>query len=191
MAQSDKSRLHQYWHSVTVTDMTASTVTTPRVIPCTPTPDTLVDASFEQPDYRDAYVIDEARVDDIATFATQFFLSQPAWLAKASMNTPHRQQRLDAIADATYAVGTSVGTWKVHGRSSTEIVFGEHMGFMEYRFSFVRRPDGRVEASTSVHHLRRFGWIYFAIVKPFHKGFVRVALRHAATATPTALGATT
>lgn len=156
-------------------------MTSQRITPCTPTPHTFIAGAYEQPDYNDAYIVGDANVDDVATFATQFFLSQPAWLAKASMNTPKRQQRIDAIATGDYEVGSAVGTWKVHGRNNDEIVFGEHMGFMEYRFSFLRRPDGRVEASTSVQYVRRFGRIYFAIVKPFHIRFVKLALRNAAS----------
>lgn len=165
-------------------------MTSPHITPCAPSPDTIIAACYEQPDYSDAYVVGTANVDDVATFATQFFLSQPSWLAKVSMNTPRRQQRIDAIASGDYELGSTVGTWKVHGRSNDEIVFGEHMGFMEYRFSFLRRPDGQVEASTSVQYVRRFGRIYFAIVKPFHIGFVKVALRNAASAGTSTLAPT-
>ena len=41
-------------------------------------------------------------------------------------------------------------------------MFGDQMGFMEYRFSVLQRLDGRIEAATAVKYLKRFGHFYFA-----------------------------
>lgn len=144
------------------------------------TANTLIDQAYALPDYRDAYLVGSNAELEIEDFATAFFLSQPTWLARVSMNVGGRQSRIDAIGDGSYEAGGSVGSWKIHGRADNEIMFGEHMGFMEYRFSLLKRPDGRIEAGTSVRYLKRLGNVYFAVVKPFHIGFIKVALRHAA-----------
>lgn len=142
---------------------------------------TLIEACYEAPDYRDAYLVGGPGIERVEDFATRFFLSQPKWLAKVSMNLGDKESRRSAIDGRDYPKGSAVGTWRVHERNDNEIVFGEHMGFMEYRFSFLLRSDGRIEASTAVRYLKRFGRFYFAIVKPFHIGFVKVALGNAAT----------
>ncbi len=158
-----------------------------RVSPVPPTPGTLISAAYSDPDYRDAFRVSPACGDRVEDFATAFFASQPGWLAKVSMNLGDKKSRHDAIKGANeYAEGSSIGSWKIHGRTNDEIMFGEHMGFMEYRFSMLRRPDGAIEAATSVKYLKRFGHLYFGVVKPFHIGFIKLALRntssHAASA---------
>lgn len=161
--------------------MDAAQLTT--VTPISPSTDTLVESSYDRPDYRDAYLIANPHDVTVEQFASGFFLSQPAWLARVSMNLGGGQSRRAAIGDAGYLVGSSVGSWKVHERSEDEIVFGEHMGFMEYRFSVLRRADGDIEASTVVKYLKRFAPFYFTVVKPFHRGFIKVALGNAAKRT--------
>ena len=146
----------------------------------TPTGGTLLEAAYANPDYRDAYLVTTKHPMPVEDFATGFFLSQPRWLARVSMNLGDDTSRRHAIEAREYAEGSSVGSWRIHGRADNEIVFGEHMGFMEYRFSMLRRPDGRIEAGTTVRYLKRFGPIYFAFVKPFHRGFIRIVLKNAA-----------
>lgn len=145
-----------------------------------PSPATLVGASYDDPEYRDAYLIRTNGEVTVEDFATGFFLSQPTWLARVSMNLGGKQSRRSAIGESDYAIGSTVGSWKVRERAHDEIVFGEHMGFMEFRFSVYLRPDGDIEASTVVKYLNRFAPIYFTVVKPFHRGFIRIALGNAA-----------
>lgn len=151
-----------------------------RVIPVEPTPGTRIDAAYDNPEYRDAFLIEVGPEVTIEDFATSFFMSQPAWIGWISMQLGSRDARQKATGDGTYAAGSSVGSWTVRERSDDEIVFGDHMGFMEFRFSIFRRPDGHIEAATSVKYIRRFAHIYFGIVKPFHAGFIKIALRSVA-----------
>jgi hypothetical protein len=153
------------------------------VRPTEPTLGTLIAAAYPAPDYRDAFLVNSGCNDRIEDFATNFFLRQPRWIAKVSMNLGGGTSRLEAIGAGGYPDCSSVGSWKVHGRSENEIMFGDHMGFMEYRFSVLQRTDGCIEAVTVVKYLKRFGHIYFAIVKPFHRAFIKIALRNAADAT--------
>lgn len=143
-----------------------------------PSSGTLIESIYDDPNYRDTYLIPavDTAVDE---FATGFFLSQPRWLARVSMNLGDESSRRAAIGRGDYAVGSSIGSWQIHGRASDEIVFGEHMGFMEYRFSLFERPDGAIEATTSVKYLNRFAPLYFGVVKPFHRGFTKIALGNA------------
>jgi len=150
------------------------------VAPIAPIADTLIAEAYETPDYIDAFRVTSNHGSRVEDFATGFFLSQPRWLAKISMNLGDDRSRRQAIDRGDYAVGTFVGSWMVQGRNADEIMFGEQMGFMEYRFSFLQQPGGSVIASTSVKYLERFGHVYFGLVKPFHRGFIRVALRNAA-----------
>lgn len=144
-----------------------------------PAVDTLVAAMYDEPDYRDAFLI-PGNWHNVEEFTTAFFTGQPRLLARLSMNSSPAVIRA-AVGDQSYAEGSSVGSWRVHGRSDREIVFGDDMGFMEYRFSFRLRDDEQIEASTAVKYKSaRMGPIYFSIVKPFHRRFVAIALRNAA-----------
>ena len=179
MALCDRYLLQTNWHYVTVGDMDdqRSQTCIKEVIPST---GTLIETIFDAADYRDAFVVPASSVPftSVAAYATAYFVNQPRWLSLVSMNLATQARLHRAIDDATFAEGDSVGSWKVHGRSSDEIVFGDDMGFMEYRFSFWLRPDGAIEASTAVRYKwRRVGRYYFAIVKPMHKRFVPISLR--------------
>jgi hypothetical protein len=78
-----------------------------------------------------------------------------------------------------------VGSWEVVERSDDEIVFGDSLGFMQYRFSFRRIDDEHIEAATAVRYRwRRTGRFYFALVRPFHRRFVAHALARVAAARP-------
>lgn len=122
-----------------------------------PTEGTLISKAFAPPDYRDAFEVDlaDGGPSTVEEFTTAYFLNQPTWLLAAGLNTISRSRIEDQIGDESYAAGSSVGTWKVHDRADGEIVFGDNMGFMEYRFGF-RIDPGRpntVEAGTAVKYL--------------------------------------
>ncbi len=143
-----------------------------------PTPGTLVESAYVAPDYVDAFLVTSTS-RSVDEFAAAYFVGQPGWIAKVSMNMGDKQSRIEAMEDHDFAAGTNVGSWRIHDRSENEIVFGEHMGFMECRFSMLRHDNGDIEAGTTVKCLKKFGPIYFAAVKPFHRLFVKMALRNA------------
>lgn len=152
-----------------------------------PTPGTLADDAYQKPDYRDAFRVSCTRQDfaTVADFATAYFMNQPRWLSLVSMNLTSRDKLETALGDQSYPQGSRVGSWKVHGRSDDEILFGDNMGFMEYRFSFARRADGDIEASSAVkYRWRTMSHLYFTIVKPAHKRFVPISLRNALRGVP-------
>ena len=146
--------------------------------------DRAFNSTFKSADYRDGFRVETGgRYATVADFATAYFLNQPRWLSLVSMNLASRQKLKAAIANTDgYQIDTAIGSWKVYDRTEDEIVFGDNMGFMEYRFSFRLDAAGFVEASTAV----KYGWggagrFYFAIVKPMHKRFVPISLRAACT----------
>lgn len=65
-------------------------------------------------------------------------------------------------------------------RSDNEIVFGEFMGFMDYRFSMRMDTDksDKLEVSTVVKLNTKMGKYYFAVVKLIHKKFVNMSLHN-------------
>lgn len=152
------------------------------IIEIEPTRHTLVDQAYPDADYRDAFHVGCARHDfaTVGDFATAYFMNQPRWLSLVSMNISSRDKLEQALGDHSFSQGSQVGSWKVHGRTDDEILFGDNMGFMEYRFSFTRRADGDIEASTAVkYRWRRLSHLYFTLVKPAHKRFVPISLRGA------------
>jgi hypothetical protein len=148
-----------------------------------PAPDALVAQALPRIDYRDTIQarLAHGRCADIDTFARRFFLAQPAWLRTVSMNTPSRARMAQTVATTRFAAGDQIGSWRIHDRNGDEIVFGESLGFMQYRFSLrlKRGPaDDTVEASSVVQLNGRRGRVYFAVVRLLHKPFVRMMLRN-------------
>lgn len=146
----------------------------------------LVGSTFDRPDYEDRFCIDvrpgQYRVVD--EVATDWFDKQPALLRLLSTNSISRKGVEAATRDGGYAVGSAVGSWKVYQRDDNEIVFGDNMGFMEYRFSLrLADPPVAVEGATAVKFLwRRSGKFYFAIVRPLHRRFIKYLLIKATSA---------
>ena len=81
--------------------------------------------------------------------------------------------------------GEAIGAWIIYHRNADEIVFGESLGFMTYRFSLSLKHDTQsdtVVVSTVAKLNDRFGKLYFSIVKLMHKRFVKLTLTNALTA---------
>lgn len=153
-----------------------------------PLPDALVQSALPAIDYRDALTatIAAGRFSTIVDFARAYFLAQPAWLRTVSMGQPSRAKLERAVNAATFEPGEAIGSWKIYQRNADEIVFGESLGFMVYRFSLSLKHDTQsdtVIASTVAKLNDRFGKLYFSIVKLMHKRFVKLTLTNALAAT--------
>ena len=138
-----------------------------------PSTDSIVYDIFETVDYRDCFLLsfEKDRFQTVDDFAKVYFDSQPSWLRIVSMNI------LSKVKNYNFQVGESVGSWQIFARDSNEIVFGEGMGFMDYRFS-MRLVERGVEVSTVVKLNGVMGKYYFSLVKLFHKKFVSISLEH-------------
>jgi len=160
----------------------------PLVSQAAPDAGSIVTSIYDSPDYLDRFVTDVApgAFDSVDDVATAWFTGQPTWLRVASTNTLTERALQDSITAGGYRTGTSVGAWKIIDRNDDEIVFGDDMGFMQYRFSL--RLDAsatQIEAATAVKYLwPRTGRLYFALVRPFHTRFVKAGLARTSKPTP-------
>ncbi len=141
----------------------------------------LVGSFYSEPDYRDRFVIhlDPQKYESVDQVVTDWFTKQPAWIRLLSTNSISKAGITSNVEFGGYTVGHSVGSWTVLDRNDTEILFGDQMGFMEYRFSFRLVPGTPevLEGSTAVKFLwKRTGRFYFALVKPMHRRFTRLLL---------------
>ncbi|HEY1015943.1 MAG TPA: DUF2867 domain-containing protein [Herpetosiphonaceae bacterium] len=152
-----------------------------------PERDGLIQGALPRIDYRDAFAapLPAGRFAGIDELARAYFLAQPAWLRAISMNLPGRQALERQLAATTFAVGESIGSWRIWERGADEIVFGESLGFMTYRFSLALRRDEGGEsliAATVASTPGALGKAYFRVVRLLHKRFVRLTLRYALAA---------
>jgi hypothetical protein len=74
-----------------------------------------------------------------------------------------------------------VGSFRQRRIVGDQVVFGGNDRHLDFRGSVLldrHPPDGcRIVLSTLVHYNNRFGPVYFAVVKPFHRLLVRSMLR--------------
>ena len=141
----------------------------------TPTHDTLASQEFSHIDYHDSFEV-KGEFADIEAFASHYFLSQPSWLSLVSMNLFSTKSIQKAINQSAFKKESAIGSWKIYTRDDNEIVFGDDMGFMEYRFFMLWVDETTVRVGTVVQYKGRFGKYYFALVKLMHKKFVRMSL---------------
>ena len=143
------------------------------------TQDMLVSTALEQIDYSDCFVenIDIKQFKTIDEFVQKYFETQPRWLALISMNMYSKRGMQKALEDNSFSVDDSIGSWKIYLRDNKEIVFGDDMGFMEYRFS-MRLDADRLRVATIVQYKGKMGKYYFSIVKLLHQRFVWLSLTY-------------
>jgi Protein of unknown function (DUF2867) len=140
----------------------------------------LVFNAFEKIDYRDAFLIsfEINTFNSINDFVKRYFMSQPAWLRLISMNTISKHKIEDDLKKSNFEVNSNIGSWKIFNKNNNEIVFGESMGFMDYRFSMRldKNSSDDIEVSTVVTFNGSMGKYYFSVVKLMHKKFVKISL---------------
>lgn len=140
---------------------------------------TLAYKEFQQIDYVDCFNITDIRFNGVDEFAKEYFLSQPLWLHIVSQGMFSKKSIKKKIEESKFQKNTCIGTWKIFNRNKNEIVFGDDMGFMEYRFSMLYNPKtNRIEVSTLVHYKSIMGKYYFALIKFMHKKFIIISLKN-------------
>ena len=135
----------------------------------------LVYQEFDVIDYQDCFVV-KGEFEDIDDFAKAYFLSQPSWLSLISMGMFSKIGIEKAIKLSKFEENTCVGSWKIYVRDEKEIVFGDDMGFMEYRFFMMWVDTETIGVGTVVQFKGKFGKYYFDLVKLMHKNFVKKSL---------------
>ena len=145
-----------------------------------PKQDSLVFNAFEKIDYRGAFLIsfEKNTFKSINDFAKKYFISQPGWLRLISMNTISKQKIKDNLRRSNLEINSNIGSWKIFNKNDNEIVFGESMGFMDYRFSMriEKNCTDDIEVSTVVTLNGSVGKYYFSVIKLMHKKFSNVRL---------------
>ena len=140
---------------------------------------TLAYKEFEHIDYADCFVLNNIKYNNIDDFAKNYFLSQPLWLNIISQGVFSKKSIEDKINISNFGKDTSIGSWKIYNRDENEIVFGDDMGFMEYRFTMIYNKDeNNVQVATVVQYKGSMGKYYFSIVKLLHKKFVMMSLEN-------------
>ena len=142
----------------------------------------LVYNSFNKIDYRDAFKMKYVKdtFQNIDEYAKVYFLSQPTWLRLISMNTISKQKIVDSIKQSNFQIDSNIGSWKIFTRNDKEIVFGDSMGFLDYRFSMRldKTQTDDIEVSTVIKLNGLMGKYYFAGVRLMHTKFVIISLQN-------------
>ena len=143
------------------------------------TDDMLISTALEHIDYSDCFVenIDITKFKTIDIFVKKYFETQPRCLSIISMNIFSKSGMQKALENNLFTVNDTIGNWKIYLRNDKEIVFGDDMGFMEYRFS-MRLDNNRLRVSTIVQYKGKMGKYYFSLVKLLHQKFVLLSLRY-------------
>ena len=139
----------------------------------------LVSTALEPIDYSDCFstIIDIQRFTTIDTFVKRYFETQPRWLAMISMNLFSKSSMQKALKDNHFTVNEQISNWKIYLRDDKEIVFGDDMGFLVYRFA-MRIDDDLLHVATVVQYKGKMGKYYFAFVKLLHQKFVLLSLKY-------------
>ena len=137
----------------------------------------LVSTLLQPIDYSDCFEL-KSEFSTIEDFTKNYFLSQPMWLRALSFGI-FRQKTLDKSLNTSFEKDNKIGQWKVYGKNNKEIVFGQHMGFMEYCFTFHQEDNQTMKVATVVQYKGKMGKYYFAIASLLHKPFVQLSLRNA------------
>jgi hypothetical protein len=128
-------------------------------------------------DYSDCFEL-KSEFTTIDNFAKNYFVAQPSWLRAVSFGI-FRKKTLDKIlAHISFQKDEVIGQWRVYGRDEKEIVFGQHMGFMEYCFTFHQEDNQTIKVATVVQYKGKMGRYYFAIASLLHKLFVQLSLEN-------------
>jgi len=142
--------------------------------------DSLIATAFDSIDYSDSFLVvfENRSFATIKDFALEYFLSQPSWLRLVSQNTLSLQSIQTDIQNSRFKKDTNIGSWKIYAVDEKEIVFGEEMGFMQYRFSLKYKEKNKIQIATVVHIKTLSGKFYFSIVKLLHKKFILLSIEH-------------
>ena len=156
----------------------------------------LISRSLPRIDYADVFQIvlaDGPAVtprDAMVTFFQSFPRSFVALLllrerlaALAGLKTAGRRsyaehlQELDAFRGE---VGERIALFEVLDRSDTELMTGADDRHLDFRLSFVALPGGAVQLATVVKINNALGKVYFGLVRPIHRYYMRHVMRNMA-----------
>lgn len=140
--------------------------------------ETLCLKAFDLIDYSDTFCIySDKEFNNVDEFASAYFLSQPFWLRLISQNSFSKVKIQKQILSNNFITGSTIGSWKVFDRNELEIVFGENLGFMSYRFALSILNEIPTVV-TVVRFQSKLAKYYFNIVKILHTKFIKISLNN-------------
>jgi len=88
---------------------------------------------------------------------------------------PIEKERIKLIDNFRGEVGDTLGIFEVLGKNHKEILTGQNDKHLDFRLSFLSYNNGtnNIEIATTVKIHNNLGRLYFLIVKPIHKYYMR------------------
>lgn len=149
-------------------------------------PPTSLSVLYAGADLLDAFAIGAPPDADVETLARIACEGQAWWIRaltrmRDALVAPAGVKSTHAIAAA--ANGQAIGFFPVLSQTATEIVLGADDRHLDFRAAIMLQTDdaGRRElvAVTVVHCHNRFGRLYLAAIKPFHRLIVKANMERA------------
>jgi hypothetical protein len=151
-----------------------------------------------QADFIDRRVVPLSRADASAVDIFHALFGHRPWWMKGVMVLRNRLARWAGLAAPSvaeimrpslrkhYEVGQKIGAWPIDRVNATELVAGRDNSHMDFRLSIVREApsSGSHHADHAVVTTRcfahnRFGRVYLAVIKPFHRWGMAYLIRSA------------
>lgn len=101
-------------------------------------------------------------------FARLFSLKRSSGITKS--------ERLDQLDKFQGHIGEAISLFEVLDKNEQELMTGQKDSHLDFKLSFISyKKNGLkyIELATVVHFNNSLGKLYFAVVKPFHKYFVK------------------
>ncbi|MEM6723091.1 MAG: DUF2867 domain-containing protein [Bacteroidota bacterium] len=151
--------------------------------------------AFDFTDCFEVTLSEAAKEPDVLDMVNALFLSAPPWISKLmwlrnrivslfGLKTGEGDQDLASIlTNFNGEIGDRISLFKVVERAPHEIVFSEKDKHLDFWLSLMLdKSIGPmcIQATTTVNFNNRFGKVYFALIKPFHKLIVKAMLNRTA-----------
>ncbi len=91
-----------------------------------------------------------------------------------------RQNRLTLLRSFEGNIGDNIAIFEVLNKNQQELLTGQTDSHLDFKLSFISKKEESIstfELATTVCINNHLGKIYFAIVKPFHKFYLKKILR--------------
>ena len=91
-----------------------------------------------------------------------------------------KETRMEKLLKFKGNIGDSIAIFEVLDKNEKELLTGQKDAHLDFKLSFIvyqNNSDTYIEMATTVVINNRLGKIYFGIVKPFHKFYMKRILR--------------
>ena len=154
-------------------------------------PGSLAAGAFAVTSYADAYSIDlpPGHAHDVDSLTRLMATSSPRWAEPlmwlrnriASLVGLRTERSSRRPSTGRLEPGETAGMFRVYARSDDEILLGGDDRHLDFRGSMLITPGGASAVLTTVVHFNnRLGYVYFFVVRPFHRLIVTSLLHNMA-----------